>query len=104
MLSTYLWLSALSAIAQCFLNAAPLAIFGTPIWASFLILVGLLVVELIPIANIIVPIGVWVYALILAINGPQDGVAIYFYIAFGIYVLKALYVLFGDAFKKRRRW
>ncbi|MGM9602526.1 MAG: hypothetical protein ACI3W5_13220 [Faecousia sp.] len=82
-----------------FFQFAPLIILRFP----FLIFcVVFFVICFVPILGTVVNLVVWIWALVVSINGPQDALAITYYVLFGI---NALYVLASvlSAFAPRGR-
>lgn len=83
-------------ICSVALMFAPLIILHLPFFVDFLIIT---VVSSVPILGSIVNVVIWIWALIVNINGPQDILAYIFYVLFA---LNAFYVV-ATLFPAKRR-
>lgn len=63
---------------------APLIVLGLPFIVDLILIAIILAV---PILNTVANIVVWVWGLITIINGPQDTLAIIYYILFGVWAI-----------------
>lgn len=75
-------------IASLLLSVFPIAMLGLPFWADFLIIVGVNIFGAFLFG--LPELALWIVALVVTINGKQDGWAIAYYVAFGLVVLKIL--------------
>lgn len=62
-------------------NFAPLVILHFSFWINLILII---VMTSVPFLNIIVSLIVWIWALVVAIGGPQDVFAIIYYVVFAI--------------------
>lgn len=72
------------------LQIAPLIILDLPLWAFLLLFLAM---TSIPILSSIVNVVVWVWALVVAINGTQDWFTTVYYVLFAINALQVLFSL-----------
>lgn len=68
-------------IIAAIVTVAPFLVLDLPAWAEFLLILAIL---MLPVIGGVVAVAVWIWALIVAVQGPQDAVAIIFYVALAI--------------------
>lgn len=71
-------------VVAALLTAAPLFMLGFPWWVDFLIIIG---IYFIPFFGGLAQIVIWIWGLVAAISGPQDILAIIYYVLFAVYAV-----------------
>lgn len=82
----------------------PVAVLPISIWIRALIVV---IIYALPMIGQLVQIAVYAWAFVVTINGPQDTVAIIFYVVFAFWVFTTLIPLIITVFfggKKKSNW
>lgn len=68
-------------IVAVIVTVAPLLVLDLPIWADFLIILAVLAL---PVVGGIVALAVWIWALVVAVRGPQGLETYIFYAALAV--------------------
>ena len=73
-------------ILMLLFSVFPIVMLGVPWWASFLIIIADYFIGSMFLG--LPELALWIVALVITINGKQDGFAIAYYICFGLYALQ----------------
>lgn len=88
-------------IALFLFSIFPIAMLGVPWWARTLIIIANYFIGSMFLG--IPELALWIIALVITINGKQDGFAIAYYICFGLYALQFVITLISGLLSLRDR-